>query len=151
MAFLGPMLISITDISKFFKSCLLLPYGKYNLFYALPFSSKTSKIRIYEKKIFKLQFKYSLWFLINLINDDAFVSAPTADTWTTVHLVCLFMKTHRLALLQDNCLDVVHCAFLRKLSAFCQHLLRQIKAATLADTNISVKPKYRPGQYIGHL
>jgi len=47
-----------------------------------------------------------------------------------VHLVCLFMKTHLLALLQDNCLDLVHCAFLRKLSGcvsnitvFCQQLL----------------------------
>jgi len=72
------------------------------------------------------------------------------------HLICLFMKTHLLALLQDNCLDLVLCAFLRKLSgcvrnmtAFCQHLLRPIKSAVLADTDISVKPKYQPGRYIG--
>ena len=67
-----------------------------------------------------------------------------------VDLVCLLMKTQLLALLQDNCLDWVCCAFLRKLSgcvrsitAFCQHLLRSIKSAVLADTDISVKPIYR--------
>jgi len=58
-----------------------------------------------------------------------------------VLLVCLFMKTYLPALLQDNCLDLVHCAFLYKLSVFCQHLMRLIK---LADTDISVKPKYWP-------
>jgi len=31
----GP--ISITDISKIFKSCFLLHYKKYDVFYALPF------------------------------------------------------------------------------------------------------------------
>jgi len=51
-----------------------------------------------------------------MMKDDAFVSAATADACSMVHLVCLFMKTHLLALLQDNCLDLVHCAFLRKLS-----------------------------------
>ena len=66
---------------------------------------------------------------------------------------CLFfMKTHLLALLQDNCLHLVRCAFLRKLSgcvrditAFCQHLLRPmpIKSAILADTDISAKRKYQ--------
>ena len=67
------------------------------------------------------------------------------------HLVCLFMKTHVLALLQDNCLDLVRCALLRKLSAcvrnitaFCQHLLRPIILAVLADIDMSVKPKYQP-------
>jgi len=61
-----------------------------------------------------------------------------------IHLVCLFMKTHLLALLQDNCLDLLCCAFLSKLSgcvrnitAFCQCLLRPIKSAILADTDIS--------------
>ena len=44
--------------------------------------------------------------LINLINDDAFVSAATADAYFIIHLVCLFMKTHLLALLQDNYLDL---------------------------------------------
>jgi len=64
-----------------------------------------------------------------------------------VHLVCLSMKTYLLALLQDKCLDLVRCAFLRKLSAcvrnitaFCQHLLSPIISAILADTDISVKP-----------
>jgi len=92
-----------------------------------------------------------LWFSINLINDDTFVLAATANASTTVHFVCLFMKPHPLALLQDNCLDLVHCAFLRKVSgcvrnitAFCQHLLKPIKSAILADTDILAKPKYRP-------
>jgi len=31
-----------------------------------------------------------------------------------VHLVCLFMKLHLPALLQDDCLDLLRCAFLRK-------------------------------------
>jgi len=57
-----------------------------------------------------------------------------------VHLVRLFMKMHLLALLQDNCLDLARCAFLHKLSAFCQHVLRLIKSAVLADTYILVKP-----------
>jgi len=45
------------------------------------------------------------------------VSAATAKVCYMVDLVCFFMKTHLLALLQDNCLDLVHCAFLNKLSA----------------------------------
>jgi len=67
-----------------------------------------------------------------------------------VHLAWLFMKTHLLSLLQDNCLDLVRSAFLRKLSAcvrnitaFSQHQLRPIKSAVLADADISIKPKYR--------
>jgi len=71
-----------------------------------------------------------------------------------------FVKIRLLALLQDTCLDLVCCAFLhmlsgcvRNITVFCQHLLRLIKSAVLADTDISVKPKYRPdisaGQYIG--
>jgi len=66
-----------------------------------------------------------------------------------LHLVSLFMKMHVLTLLQDNCIDLVHCAFLHTLSAcvrnikaFCQHLLRPIILAIFADTDISVKPKY---------
>ena len=62
-----------------------------------------------------------------------------ADACFMVHLVCL-IKTHLLALLQDNCLELVHCAFLcelsgciRNITAFCQHLLRP-----LADTYVSV-------------
>jgi len=82
---------------------------------------------------------------------DAFVSVVTVDARSMVDLVCLFMKPHLLALLQDNCLDFLDCAFLRKLSgcvrnitAFCQLLLRPIISAVLADTDIFVKPKYRP-------
>jgi len=84
------------------------------------------------------------------LTDDAFVSVVTANARSVVNLVCLFMKPHLLAL-QDNCLDLLRCAFLHKLSgrvrnvtAFCQLLLRLIISAVLADTAISVKPKYRP-------
>ena len=73
--------------------------------------------------------------------DDAFVSAETVDACSMVNLVCLFMKPHLLALLSDNCLDLLCCGFLRKLSgcvrnitAFCQLLLRPI---------ISARPIYR--------
>ena len=99
-------------------------------------------------------FNILLWFLINLITNGAFVSAATADTCSIVYLVCLFMKTHLLVLMQG--LDLLRCAFLSKLSgcvrnltAFCQHLLRPILSAVLADTDTSAKPKYRPGRYIG--
>jgi len=51
----------------------------------------------------------------------------------------------------DNCLDLLRCALLHKLSAcvrnrtaFCKHLLRPIKSAVLADSDISIKPKYLP-------
>jgi len=78
--------------------------------------------------------------LINLINDSAFVLAATANTCSVVHFVCLFMKT-LLALLEDNWLDLVCCAFLHKLSlckrnitVFCQHLIRPIKLVILPDT-----------------
>jgi len=83
-----------------------------------------------------------LWFSINLINDDAFVSAATADTCSMVHLSACLWKPHLLALLQDNYLDLVHCASLRKvcgcvrnIAAFCQHLLKPIKSAVLADVS----------------
>ena len=95
------------------------------------------KIKIYELKFFKLpHFQFCALILFNLINDDAFVSAATADTYSMVHLVCLFMKTHLLMLMQDNCPDLVCCAYLSKLTAcvrnittFCQHLLRPILSA----------------------
>jgi len=117
----------------------------------LSFFSKTSKIRIYELKFFKLQpFQYFA-IIFNSINDDAFLSTVMADACSMVHLVWLFMNMHLLALLQDNCLDLIRCAFLHKFSAcvrnitaFCQHLPRLIKSAILADTNVSVKPKYQP-------
>ena len=85
-----------------------------------------------------------------MINDDVFISAAMADTYLMVDLVCLFMTMHLLALLQGNCLDLVRCASLRKLSAcvrnitaFCEHHLRLIKSAVLGDTDISPKPKYQ--------
>jgi len=57
------------------------------------------------------------------------------------HLVCLFMKTHLVALLQDNCLELVRCAFLRKLSA----CVRNSSTPTEAD-KIGRFVRYR---YIG--
>ena len=132
----------ITDISKIFKSCFLLHYQKY-VFYALPFFQRPKKSRYMSKNFPKCSnFNILLLFLINRINDDVFVPA---DPCSMVHLVCLFIKKHLLALLQDNCLDLVRCAFLCKLSAcvrnitaFCQHLLGPIKSAVVADTDISV-------------
>jgi len=55
-----------------------------------------------------------------------------------INLVYLFMKMHLLALLQHNCIDLVRCAFLRKLSACVR------STSTEIDTNILVKPKYWP-------
>jgi len=49
------------------------------------------------------------------VNDDAFVLAAATDACSMVYLICLFMKMHLLALLQDNCLDLVRCAL------FCLH------------------------------
>ena len=120
------------------------------------FFSKPLKIRIYELKICKLQ---QFQYLAMIFNDDLFVSAATAKACFMVHLVCLFIKTYLLTLLQDNCFDLVRCAFLHKLSicvrnitAFCQHLLRpifrigqyryigktQISADYISQANISV-------------
>jgi len=70
-----------------------------------------------------------------------------ADACFMVHLVCLFMKMHLLALLQNNCLDLVDCAFLRKLfgcvrniTTFCQHLLRPInRYQYIGETQISAR------------
>jgi len=85
--------------------------------------------------------------IFNYLINDAFVLAAMADTCFMIHLVCLFMKMHMLALLQDNCLDLLCCAFLSKLfgcvrniTAYCQHVLRPIKSAILADSHISEKP-----------
>ena len=140
---------SINNIPKTFKSCFLLHYQKYNVIYALPFFQKLQKSGFMSSSFSNCsKFNILLSFLINLINDDAFVSAVTADTCSVVHLVCLLMKTHLLALLRDNCLDLICCAFLCKLSASCQNLLRLIKAVILADTDILVKPQYQPGRYI---
>jgi len=47
-----------TGISKIFKSCFLLHYQKYDVFYALPFFQNL-KIRIYKLEFLKLQqFQY---------------------------------------------------------------------------------------------
>jgi len=45
-------------------------------------------------KIFQIAAVILLWIVINLINDDAFVLAVTADACFMVHLVCLLMKMH---------------------------------------------------------
>jgi len=93
-----------------------------------------------------------MFFLINLINDDGFVSAAMPNAFSMVHLIYLLMKTYLLVLLQDNCLDLVRCAFLHKSSDGVRSITvlstcteaRPI-SPTLANTNISVKPKYRSG------
>jgi len=64
-----------------------------------------------------------------------------------VHLVCLLTKKHLLALLQDNCFNLLCCAFLRKMSR-CMRNISVLSTPTeankivLADTDISVKSKY---------
>ena len=140
------MLIPVTDISKTFKSCFLLIIKN---ILCLSFFQKLQKSELKYSNC--SNFNILLWFLINLINDDTFVWAATTDACSTVHLVCLFTKTHLLALLQDNCLDLLCCTFLRKFSvwmrnitAFYQHLMRPIKSSVLTDTNILAKPKYWP-------
>jgi len=71
-----------------------------------------------------------------------------------VHLVCLFMKTHLVMLLQDNILDLLCCTFLSKLSGcvrmrniteFCQHLLSFGRYRYISKTQIlvSARPIYR--------
>jgi len=127
MAFLRP--ITANCISKICKSCFLLHYQKYNVFYALPFS-KTSKIKIYKLKFFKLQ---QFQYFAMIFNYE----------WWCFCFGCDGRRVlHGSSLLQDNCLDLIRRAFLHKLSAFCQHLLGLIKSAILAATDIS-KPKYR--------
>jgi len=111
---------------------------------------KNLKIRIYELQFFKLQYlNIFVWILINLINDDAFILAATVNTCLVVHLVCLFMKTHLLALLQDNCLDLVCCAFLHMLSG-CVRNITALSTPTLPIYlwNLNISPIYRPGRYI---
>ena len=80
-----------------------------------------------------------------MINDDAFVSVATVDTCSVVHLVCLFMKMHLLALLQDNCLDLVLCAFLCKFVRMCEEYNSVLSTPTEAE-KIGRFGRYR---YIG--
>jgi len=109
------------------------------------------KLQEVQREFIRTQHLHPVAPSIAKLPDDAFVSVVTAYARSMVNFVCLFMKPHLLALLQDNCLDLVRCGFLRKLygcvrniTAFCQHLLRPIISAVLADTDISVKSKYRP-------
>jgi len=131
MTFLWPISIywPIMDqqLVPIYPTFFLLHYQKYNVFYLF---FKNLKNQDLWAKIFQIA---AISISINLINDDAFVSATMADACSMVHLVCLSMKTHLLALQQDSCLDLVRCAFLHKLSAcmrnikaFCQHLLSPI-------------------------
>jgi len=73
-------------------------------------------------------------------HDDAFVLAATADAYSMVNLICLFMNR----ICSRCCKMIVLSGCMRNVTAFCQHLLRPIKAVVLADTNLSIKPKYRP-------
>jgi len=112
-----------------------IPPGAQRLAFEVKSISYTSHEYIVGRRSAPLQLsrQAAIEVLINQINGDAFILAVTADACSVVHLVCLFMKTHLPALLQDNGLDLVCCAFLRKLAAcvrnimvFCQHLLRPI-------------------------
>jgi len=62
-----------------------------------------------------------------------------------VHFVYLFMKMYLLVLLQDNYLDLVHCAFLCKLSAMHEEYNSVVSIPSEAE-NISHFGRYR---YIG--
>ena len=147
MAFLGPMPIywpfmdrqPIGIFSKFWN--LVFCFIIKNIMYScLTFFSKTSKISTYELKFLNCNnFNIFLWFLINLINDDTFVSVATADARLMVHLVFLFIKTHLLALLQDNFIDLVRSASLRK-----EH-----NSVLSTPTEADIGGLYRPGRYIG--
>ena len=118
--------IADTDISKILKYCFCFIIK--NIMYSMLTFSKSGFM---SWKISNCSnFNILLWFLIILINDDAFISAPMADTYFMVHLVCLFMKMHLLALLQDTCLDLVHSATLRKLSG----CVRNITAFCFVNT-----------------
>ena len=154
---------SWTD-TQYFQNFLILfsaSLSKILCILCLTFFSKTSKIRIYQLKVStRRNFNILIWFLINLIDDDAFALAAKADACSMVHLVCLIMKMHLLALLQDNCLDLLCCAFLSKLSgcvrnitAFWPHLLRLINRAfwpiPIYRQNPNIFQLYQPGWYIG--
>ena len=77
--------------------------------------------------------------------DDAFVSAATDDAYSMVNLVCLFMKPHLLALLQqDNCLELLHC-FLAHVVWMCKEYNSVLSTPTEAN-KISYCCQYR---YIG--
>ena len=56
--------------------------------------------------------------------------AATAHMCSMVHLVCLFMKMHLLALLQDKCLNLLCCTFLSKLSGCVRYTTEQCFANT---------------------
>jgi len=62
-----------------------------------------------------------------------------------VNLVCLFVKPHLLALLQDNYVDLVRCVFLRKLSGMREEHNSVLSTPTEAD-KIGCFGRYR---YIG--
>jgi len=68
-----------------------------------------------------------------------------ADVCSVVHLVCLFMITYVLALLQDNCLDLLCCAFSPKLSGCGRNVTAFFSTPTEVD-EIGYFGRYR---YIG--
>ena len=120
-------------------------YQKYNV-YALPFFQKLQKSGFMSETFLTCgNFNILLWYLIHLIDDDAFVSAATADACFMVNLVCLFVKPHLLALLQDNYVDLVRCVFLRKLSGMREEDNSVLSTPTEAD-KIGPFGRYR---YIG--
>ena len=134
----------IADTDNWYFQNLVFWFIIKNIMYSMPYLFfKNFKTQDLWAKIFEIAAILVFCYDFNKLINDAFVSATMADVCSMVHLVCFFMK----ALLQDNCLDLVCCAFLRKLSAcmrnitaFCQHLLRPIQSSTY----ISVKHKYGP-------
>jgi len=137
MAFFGS--IPITDISKILN--LVLCFVIKNVMYSVPYlffkNFKNQDLWATFLQIAAISiFCYD--FLINLINDDAFVSAAMANA-CLIPLVCLFMKTHLLALLQVTVLTwfvVFSCTSCYKAKAD--------KISQTVDTDIPVKPKYQP-------
>jgi len=82
---------------------------------------------------------------------DAFVSVVTADARSMVNLVCVYETAPDSVVARCLLAQVVWMR--EEYNSVCQLLLRPIISAVLADTDISVKPKYRPiyqpGRYIG--
>jgi len=86
----GP--IADTGISKIFKSCFLLHYQKYNAFYTLLFFINFKNQDLWAKIFQTAAISIFFYGLINLINDDAFVLAATADACTILS-ACLWNPT----------------------------------------------------------
>jgi len=87
-------------------------------FYTLSYSQTfvLRKLPEVQREFIRTQHLHVAASSIVKLPDDAFLSAATADACSMLNLVCMFMKPHLLALLQDNRLDLLRCVLLRKLS-----------------------------------